>query len=195
MMTLHAVALHECQPPGQNIFLTWRLKGSLPDHAQAVSSNDELGKRFFDVDRELDRAANGPLWLRLPRIAEAFFAALRTVCYQRIVEVPAYAVMGNHVHVLMKPIAPLSQITRLVKGATARQANLVLGLTGSHFWQDESFDLWIQNPEESQRIRAYIERNPVAAGLVHKPEDWPWSSASRPLMLGSRSSLDDPEFM
>ena len=31
------------------------------------------------------------------------------------------------------------------------------------------------------RIKSYIERNPVTAGLVTTPEDWPWSSASRPL--------------
>jgi putative transposase len=181
MMTYYERNLPHWQPPQQDIFLTWRLKGSLPRHIRGISSKDEPGKRFIDLDRELDRAADGPLWLRLPRIAECIFTTLRSVCDQRIVEVHAYAVMANHVHVLMMPIEPLAQITRLVKGTTARQANLLLGMTGSHFWQNESFDHWIRNPEEWQRIRAYIERNPVAAGLVRKPEDWPWSSASRPL--------------
>jgi putative transposase len=89
--------------------------------------------------------------------------------------------MANHVHVLLAPIAPLAQITQQIKGATARQANLILGRTGAPFWQNESFDLWIRKPEEWQKIRSYIERNPVAAGLVQRPEDWPWSSASHPI--------------
>jgi hypothetical protein len=84
---------------------------------------------------------------------------------------------------LLAPIAPLGQITQQIKGATARQANLILGRTGSPFWQDESFDHWVRNPGEGQKIRVYIERNPVVAGLVDKPEDWPWSSASRPIGL------------
>jgi len=58
---------------------------------------------------------------------------------------------------------------------------LHLGFSGSHFWQDESFDHWIRNPGEWHKIRKYIEQNPVAAGLVDKPEDWPWSSASHPI--------------
>ena len=91
--------------------------------------------------------------------------------------VHAYTIMANHVHVLLSPRSPIESITRLVKGASARQANLILSLTGNVFWQDESFDHWIRNPGEWQKIRTYIERNPVSAGLVEKPEDWPWSSA------------------
>jgi len=89
--------------------------------------------------------------------------------------------MANHVHVLLTPSVPMDKIARLFKGASARQANLLLGTTGKHFLQDESFDRWIRTPGEWQKIRTYIERNPVAAGLVERPEDWPWSSASHPL--------------
>jgi putative transposase len=89
--------------------------------------------------------------------------------------------MANHVHVLLAPLAPLEQITQQIKGASAREANLILCRTGSPFWQKESFDHWIRNPAELQKIRAYIEHNPVAAGLVARPEDWPWSSASNPI--------------
>ena len=74
------------------------------------------------------------------------------------------------------------KLARLIKGATARQANLILSRTGMRFWQDESFDHWIRNLAESQKIRVYIENNPVAAGLAVRPEEWPWSSASRPIV-------------
>jgi REP element-mobilizing transposase RayT len=90
----------------------------------------------------------------------------------------AFAIMANHVHVLLTPFSALSEITRRVKGTSARQANLILGRTGAPFWQDESFDHWVRNHGEWQKIRAYIENNPVRAGLVERPEDWPWSSAS-----------------
>jgi putative transposase len=180
-MTHYRRNLPHWHPLGQDIFLTWRLKGSLPAHIRDLSSLDDPGKRFLDLDRALDHANVGPLWLREPRIATCILAALRKAQEVCLADVHAYAVMANHVHVLLSPSAPLPKIERLFKGTTARHANLLLGMTGHCFWQDESFDHWIRNPGEWQKIRAYIERNPVAAGLVQKPEDWPWSSASDPL--------------
>jgi putative transposase len=73
----------------------------------------------------------------------------------------------------------LPQITHWIKGRTAREGNLLLGRTGEPFWQDESYDHWVRNEREFHRIVKYIEWNPVSAGLVTKPEDWPWSSATR----------------
>jgi putative transposase len=87
--------------------------------------------------------------------------------------------MANHVHLLITPHAALARITKSLQGFTARKANAILGRTGKFFWQDESFDHWLRNEAEFARIISYIERNPVTAGLVKRPEDWPWSSASR----------------
>jgi len=69
-------------------------------------------------------------------------------------------------------------VTRAVKKTSARQANLILGRTGQTFWQDKSYDHWVRNAKEFDRIVGYIEGNPVRAGLVEQAEEWPWSSAS-----------------
>ena len=90
----------------------------------------------------------------------------------------AFVVMSNHVHLLIETLEPIQKITKLLKGNTARFANQYLGRTDHPFWQDESFDHWVRNPTESDRIIHYIEHNPVKAGLVNTPEDWSWSSAS-----------------
>lgn len=87
--------------------------------------------------------------------------------------------MPNHVHLLIAPRIPIRRITNGLKGVTARDANRILGRTGRPFWQDESFDHWVRTPAEFNRIRVYIESNPVSAGLADRPEDWLWSSASR----------------
>jgi putative transposase len=181
MVTFYRRNLPHWHPPGQDIFITWRLKGSLPAHLREIAAKDLPGKRFLDLDRALDRADAGPLWLRQPRVAECVIATLRALRDKQLARVHAFAVMANHVHVLMTPVSSLAEITRRLKGATSREANSLLGFTGSTFWQDESFDHWIRNPGEWQKIHSYIERNPVAAGLVARPEDWPWSSASHPL--------------
>ena len=83
-------------------------------------------------------------------------------------ELDTYVVMPNHVHVLLWPWVPMERITGGIKGVSARDANAALGRTGMHFWEDESFDHWVRNDVELRRIRIYIERNPVTAGLVRK---------------------------
>ncbi|MGB2639521.1 MAG: transposase, partial [Candidatus Acidiferrum sp.] len=169
-------------PEGTVIFLTWRLHGSLPTALvqQAQSHEHKSGQQFADFDRHLDRARFGPIWLKIPAIADSVVTTLRRgqdELNQYILH--AYVVMANHVHVLLAPRIELAHITRGIKGVTARNANRILGRTGEPFWQDESFDHWVRDSAEEERIRIYVERNPVKAGLAIRPEDWPWSSAHR----------------
>ncbi len=83
----------------------------------------------------------------------------------------------NHVHVLLDAHLPLAKISGVIKGVAARDINGSLGRSGKPLWQDESFDHWVRNSAEFERIRYYIEWNPVHASLVARPEDWKWSSA------------------
>jgi hypothetical protein len=55
----------------------------------------------------------------------------------------------------------------------------MLNRRGEKFWQDEFFDRIVRNDSEFGRIEQYIEWNPVKAGLVARPELFPWSSAWR----------------
>jgi REP element-mobilizing transposase RayT len=89
----------------------------------------------------------------------------------------AFVVMPNHVHLLITPAVPLPRLTKSLKGITAKRANAVLGLTGIPFWQDESYDHVVRNEREFERIRNYIEGNPVRAGLVKDAGAYRWSSA------------------
>ena len=97
---------------------------------------------------------------------------------QQRYQLHAWVIMPTHVHVLLTPMRAFPEIMRWLKWTTARRCNRLLGRTGV-FWQDESFDHWIRNRPELENTIAYIECNPVTAGLVTRPEDWPWSSRSR----------------
>ena len=94
-------------------------------------------------------------------------------------ELGAFVVMANHVHVLLLPRIPPSRLLQSLKGFTAREANRVLGRTGEPFWQAESYDHWVRDEAEYGRIVAYIENNPVKAGLVERAEEYRWSSVHR----------------
>jgi len=94
-------------------------------------------------------------------------------------ELGAWVVMPNHVHLVILPHEPLPGIVRCLKHATAYRARKILNLPPGPFRQREYYDHWIRSRKELDRITAYIERNPVAAGFVAPPEEWPWSSAKR----------------
>ena len=153
-------------------------------------------KLFSALDTILDKAESGPLWLKDERIA-AIVASTLLQRYGYMYTLWAYVVMPNHVHVLLQPkespnasegsdvtFVPLKDITKRLKGYTALEANRVLRRTGETFWQPESFDHWARDEDEFYRIIAYIENNPVKAGLVSSPNDWRWSSAHARLERG-----------
>jgi putative transposase len=165
-------------PEGQAVFVTCRLHGTLPIPATKTPTAIAAGRRFAQADMLLDRARFGPKWLAYPRVAEIVVQQIHSGENGRNpYAAHAFCVMPNHVHLLISPLAALSKIMQELKGTTARRANEVLKRTGTRFWQDESFDHWVRNPDEFEKILEYIEQNPVKAGLTKRCEDWPWSSA------------------
>src|SRR5258707_15478846 len=196
-------------PEGKSIFITWRLYGSLPasvlkrirtatndrsTNPAEADSEESLGRIFRQLDATLDAARSGPLWLAHPEFAAyAEYPILRGAELGRYV-LHAYVVMPNHVHVLLDAHLPLAKISGAIKGVAARDINGSLGRSGKPLWQDESFDHWVRNSAEFERIRYYIEWNPVHASLVARPEDWKWSSAGnsyfkRTVMSGSAATI------
>jgi REP element-mobilizing transposase RayT len=129
------------------------------------------------VERYLDKGA-GECVLRRPEIAAVVASAIRHFEGERYL-LRAWVVMPNHSHVVLWPMPNhfLGDIVKSWKGFTAHEANKLLGRTGQNFWQPESFDHWIRNEAEMERICRYVERNPVTARLCDTPEKWPWSSA------------------
>jgi putative transposase len=163
-------------PDGEYLFVTWRLHGSLPVAPPDVIYSTP-GQAFAAQDRALARN-HGCQWLSDTRVARQVAEAIRAGESRKLYELSAWVVMPNHVHMLILPQAALSVITHWIKGRSARQANLLLGRKGESFWQHESYDHWVRSERELRRIVAYIEENPVSAGLAGRPEDWPWSSAA-----------------
>ena len=80
---------------------------------------------------------------------------------------------------------PREMISHSIQSYTATMCNRIRGEADS-YWQTETFDHWARDEAEMLRIIEYIERNPVKAGLVDRPELWKWSSASLRLRAGIR---------
>jgi len=169
---------------GEPLFVTFRLHNSLPPNRPFPASLPS-GKAFVCMDRLLDEERAGPAYLRMPRVAQLVIAAIRKGAPDDYL-LHTWVVMPNHVHLLLTPNIDPSVILRGLKGASAREANNLLGLTGQPFWQDESYDHLVRGQGEFARIENYILQNPVRAGLARSGEEYPWSSAfdSSRLKLG-----------
>jgi REP element-mobilizing transposase RayT len=166
------------QPDDAYLFVTWRLYGSLPA-APPGAIYRTPGHAFAARDRALAQSHN-QCWLDDPRVARLVVETIRAGETEKgFYELQAWAVMPNHVHIPILPRVAPRQITHWIKGRTAYEANMLLGRTGTPFWQDESYDHWVRNERELRRVVAYIEENPVSGGLAATAEDWPWSSAGR----------------
>jgi putative transposase len=172
---------------GKAMFLTWRLFGSLPV-GRAFASAATHGKAFLALDRLLDNARTGPLFLRMPEIAGVVDDAIR---YRegRHYELHSHVIMANHVHLLITPLVPVSKMMQSLKRFTAYECNRALGRTGQAFWQDESYDRLVRSDLEFDRINHYIAMNPVKAGLVGAPEEFRWSSS---WPIGKRPQVEQP---
>jgi putative transposase len=171
--------LPHAYPEGKWLFVTWHLHGSLPHGRYPPPGAPSAGKAFVWMDRYLDQAATGPRFLRKPELADMLVQSLHKSIALGYYELGAFVVMSNHVHVLLLPRIAPSRLFQSLKGFTAREANRMLGRTGEPFWQAESYDHWVRDEKEYWRITAYIENNPVKAGLVERAEDYLWSSASQ----------------
>ena len=77
-----------------------------------------------------------------------------------------FAVMPNHVHLLVTPYAnwPLQALLHSWKQFTAREINKLLEREGA-LWLDESFDHVVRSSEQLSFFRQYIRENPVKAKL------------------------------
>jgi REP element-mobilizing transposase RayT len=165
---------------GERMFVTFRLHGSLPVNRAFPNVRLTSGQSFAAMDRLLDHPTSGPTFLRQPEIAEMVIRAIwdgerRFERYQ----LHSFVVMPNHVHLLVTPFVPSRKWLGPLKGFTGHEAIRMLGLHGTPFWQDESYDHLIHDDEGSERVRHYIEWNPVKAGLSALPEEFPFSSAGR----------------
>jgi putative transposase len=192
------------------VFITWRLKFTLPrqvlqslkEQKEVFEKNmDTLGneyqqlqkflfskKQFNWLDEHLTSDASYPQILKRSDVAEIIINAMHFLDTKKYC-LHSFCIMPNHVHVLLTPYSDasesntsLSEITHSLKRFTAREINKLLGKEGA-LWNKESYDHYIRNEKEFERILEYIKQNPVKAGLVMNWQDWQYTWVDESLLV------------
>jgi putative transposase len=110
------------------------------------------------------------------RDREKFLSYLESATERYGAMVHVYCLMSNHYHVLMQtPRGNLSQIMRHINGAYTTYYNVKRQRSG-HLLQGRYRAVLVEMDAYAQELSRYIHLNPVRAGIVKKPEKYPWSS-------------------
>ena len=109
---------------------------------------------------------------------QEYLRLLRSYSMQHGLDVLAYCLMPNHVHLVAVPRdeKALAGALKPVHARYVQHFNWTQGLTG-RLWQGRFFSCSLDDLHLCRAIR-YVERNPVRAGLVKRATDHAWSSAS-----------------
>ena len=91
--------------------------------------------------------------------------------------VHAYVLMTNHVHLLVTPysIGAVSRMMQALGRRYVRYVNDSLKRTGT-LWEGRYKSSLVDSERYMMACYRYIELNPVRAGMVVSPKDYPWSS-------------------
>lgn len=181
------------------VFLTWRLKFTLPkhvtEHLREMKENHDkhianlseeyekmqsytFHKKVFGyLDSQLNEGKNMPDLLNQAPLAQIVKESLHFHNNKKY-SLHSFCIMPNHVHAMITPYSnkqeykkSLSTITQSWKGYTARMINLALDRTGS-LWSEETYDHLVRSESEFARIVSYIINNPVKANLVDRWDKW-----------------------
>jgi len=108
---------------------------------------------------------------------EVYLAWLAKYCEEYTVEILAYCLMTNHIHLVAVPTTEddLQHVLKPLHMRYAQRFNRQHRIKG-HVWQGRYFSAPLDEPYLWATLR-YVERNPVRAGMVRKAEQYRWSSA------------------
>lgn len=125
----------------------------------------------------IQRGHNREICFSAPEDFRYYLQCLREACLGYGAKVHAYVLMTNHVHLLITPDEQdsISRVLQSVGRRYVQYVNVSYRRSGT-LWEGRHKASLIDTEQYLMSCYRYIELNPVRAGMVSRPGDYPWSS-------------------
>jgi len=143
-------------------FITFRTFASIDEYLQRLNSlNLSTKEKQYKIDKYLDNSQNGAYFY------DKILSKMKEILFEfdgLLYELIAFAIMPNHIHLVILPKTNLAIIMKNLKGKSGKLLNELLELNGS-FWAREYYDKVIRDEKHLNQTIEYILNNPLKAGL------------------------------
>jgi len=126
---------------------------------------------------------------------ERYLSFLSKYSEEKEASVLAYCLMPNHIHLLVRP-SEAEALPKMMLGITVCYSKYFNGENGrtGRLWECRYHSTVVDGDSYLWTVSKYIENNPVRAGIVKRPEDYPYSSANAHLLGRKDPLLKEPLF-
>ena len=125
----------------------------------------------------VSRTVVSPVYQQFLRTATQFEFAILAYCF-----------MPDHLHVLAEGTAEHSDLPAFTALAKQRSAYVLRAVLATRLWQKGYFERVLRDDDDSFNVARYVVQNPLRAGLVKSPHDYPFMGSSiltREQLIGS----------
>jgi putative transposase len=109
-----------------------------------------------------------------PEARTIFVRALEAMRLRSVIDIHAYVVMPEHIHLLIGEPEHHS-VASAIQGLKQATSHYIAPNQGA-LWEPRYYDFNVYSDRKRIEKLRYIHRNPVRRGLVTDPADWLWSS-------------------
>jgi len=109
--------------------------------------------------------------------AESVLLQISRSAEQHDIAVLAYCFMPDHLHLLVAGQNETSEAVRFISLAKQLTGYRYRQATGDQLWQRSSWDRVLRADDDTTTVIRYLLLNPVRAGLVDQPLDYPGSGS------------------
>ena len=144
------------------------------------SGNQLVKSNFLRFDHAIGLKSTES-WLNQPGIAEVIRSTLKE--YEgSLYEIVSYTIMNDHMHLMLRLIKTKADdlvtqwliTTTLLKDQLSHHLQPLTGIEGA-MWQEECFDLRLQDDDEMTNLLSYMMLDPVKNGLALHWKEYPYS--------------------
>ena len=115
---------------------------------------------------------------RSDRAGQLFLSTLFSYRDRGVFQLYEFVIMPDHFHLLLgpKPTVALERAMQFIKGGYSHRFMKEIG-SRMEIWERSFTNHRVRDEADFEKHRSYIHLNPVRAGLVKLPKDYPYSSA------------------